>query len=87
MSTCHGGGAGGLALNDTATSYNNLVNVVSGCNGLIRVIPGDAVNSYLLSKLDGTQACGVQMPRGDVPLDSIDFNNIRNWIIENALNN
>jgi len=87
MSSCHGGGAGGMALSDTATSYASLVNVVSGCNGLIRVIPGDAVNSYLVMKLDGTQACGERMPRGDQPLDSIDFNNIRNWIVQNALNN
>ena len=90
-STCHGGGpgrgAGGMALSDTATAYASLVNVLSGCNGLVRVIPRDAANSYLLEKLQATPACGLLMPLGDEPLDSIDFNNIRNWIIENALSN
>lgn len=90
-STCHGGGAGsgagGMALSDTATSYASLVNVVSGCNGLVRVIPSDTVNSYLLMKLRTAPECGVPMPLGDEPLDSIDYNNIRNWILQSALNN
>ena len=58
-STCHGGGpgrgAGGMALSDTATAYASLVNVLSGCNGLVRVIPRDAANSYLLEKLQANE--------------------------------
>ena len=84
---CHGTGAGALTLADTATSYANLVDVVGACNGMIRVIPGDPDNSVLVQKVEGTQVCGARMPLGDVPLDSIDIANIRNWVTQDAFNN
>ena len=84
---CHGTGAGTLTLADTATSYANLVDVVGACNGMVRVIPGNADRSVLVMKAEGTQACGSQMPLGDLPLDSIDMANIRNWVATNAFNN
>ncbi len=84
---CHGTGAGTLTLADTATSYANLVNVVGACNAMIRVVPGDADNSVLVRKAEGTQVCGARMPLGDLPLDSIDQANIRNWVTQNAFNN
>jgi hypothetical protein len=86
---CHGTGtgAGTLLLTDTATAYAGLVDVLSGCNGIIRVIPGDADNSYLVMKVEGTHTCGGRMPPNDNPLDSIDQANIRNWVTEGAFNN
>lgn len=84
---CHGTGAGTLTLADTATSYANLVNVGSACNGLIRVVPSKPDSSYLVMKVEGTQPCGSRMPLGDLPLDSIDIQNIRNWVQEDAFNN
>lgn len=86
---CHGNGstAGALSLDGTATAYDQLVNVVSGCQGLIRVVPGDPDDSYLVMKVEGTHTCGARMPLGDQPLDSIDQKNIRNWVLQNALNN
>ncbi len=84
---CHGTGAGTLTLADTATSYANLVNVIGACDRRIRVIPGDADNSVLVMKAEGTQVCGARMPLGDLPLDSIDQANIRNWVAQDAINN
>lgn len=84
---CHGTGAGTLFLTDTATAYASLVDIRSGCNGLIRVIPGDADNSVLVMKVEGTHQCGGRMPLNDNPLDSIDQANIRNWVTQDAFNN
>ena len=84
---CHGTGAGTLTLGDTATSYQNMVGVVGACNGMIRVIPGNPDSSVLVMKSEGTQVCGSRMPLGDLPLDSIDQANIRNWVAQNAFNN
>ena len=53
----------------------------------MRVIPANADSSYLVMKVEGTQPCGARMPLGDQPLDTIDMQNIRNWVTENALNN
>lgn len=87
---CHGGGQGGLTLSSTASvSYTNLVNVSSPTSGEIRVIPGDAQNSYLVKKLEGRQAPGqgARMPLGGSPLDDTDLANIRRWIDQGAQNN
>ena len=86
----HGGGAGGMTLTSTAaTSYASLVGVESPTSGEIRVIAGDAANSYLVKKLEGTQGAGngVQMPRTSTALDNIDLTNIKNWINTGAPNN
>ncbi len=86
--SCHGNGAGGLTLTSTASvSYGNLVNVASPTTGEIRVIPGNAIDSYLVKKLEGRQSAGDQMPRGGAALDDIDLSNIRNWINRGATNN
>ena len=87
---CHGGGAGGMTLtSNAATSYASLVGVESPTSGEIRVIAGDAANSYLVKKLEGTQGAGngVQMPRTSTALDNIDLTNIKNWINTGAPNN
>ncbi len=87
---CHGGGQGGLTLGSAAVSYASLVGVAAvGCANETRVIAGDAANSYLLKKLQGTQpgGCGARMPVGGAALDAIDIGNITNWINRGALNN
>ena len=87
---CHGGGAGGMTLSSTAaTSYASLVGVESPTSSQIRVIIGDAANSYLVKKLENRQGAGngVQMPRNAPALDNIDLTNIKNWINTGAPNN
>lgn len=85
--SCHGTIAqGGLDLR-TGNSYAELVNVLSTRPGLYLVRPGHAQDSsYLVDKLDGT-GVGIRMPQGAVPLDSIDMQNIINWIHMGAANN
>jgi len=84
---CHGGGQGGLTLTSSAqVSWGNLVNVASPNSGEIRVIPGNAQDSYLVKKLEGRQSVGARMPVGG-SLDATDLANIRAWIDQGALNN
>jgi hypothetical protein len=86
-SGCHGSASqGGLDLRPSA-AYGELVNVAAQGEDKIRVIPGDAQNSYLVIKLEGRQSFGSQMPEGGTPLDNIDLTNVRNWITRGALNN
>lgn len=86
-SSCHGSvPQAGLDLR-TGNSYGALVNVNSTQElALKRVLPGDAAQSYLVDKLEGT-GLGGRMPQGGAPLDSIDMNNIINWINQGAANN
>jgi len=85
---CHASDRGGLTLTATASvSYGNLVNVASPATGEIRVIPGNANDSYLVKKLEGRQTAGVQMPAGGPPLASADLATIKSWINEGAPNN
>ncbi len=86
---CHGGGAGDLTLSATAaTSYANLVNVPAKAEpDLLRVKPGDAVNSYLMIKLEGRQRSGAAMPIGGRSLDAAELQTIRDWIDRGAPEN
>ena len=78
-SNCHGSSIqGGLGLASASASFLDLVNIV-------RVVPNDAVNSYLVQRLEGTG--GIRMPQGLGALDNIDMTNIMNWINTGALNN
>jgi len=86
-SSCHGGGQGGLTMSSASTAYANLVNVQSPNSGEVRVIPGNANDSYLVKKLEGRQAVGARMPNGGSPLDATDLANIKNWINQGAKNN
>lgn len=86
-SGCHGSGQGGLTMGSASTTHANLVDVVSPTSGEIRVIPGNASDSYLVKKLMGTAAFGAQMPLGGAPLGNTDMTNIRNWINQGAGNN
>lgn len=86
---CHGSQqSGGLDLRSGA-SYAELVNVTSeGEAAFLRVEPSDAINSYLVIKLEDRQNFGDAMPiSGGGSLDNTDLTNIRNWINAGALNN
>ena len=85
---CHASDRGGLTLTDVASvSYANLVNVASPATGEIRVIPGNANDSYLVKKLEGRQTAGAQMPAGQPALSSAELATIRSWITAGAPNN
>jgi len=87
-SGCHGSGEGGLTMGNASTTHANLVNVPSAAvPSETRVIPGDAANSYLVKKLNGSAQAGQQMPLNGTPLDNIDMTNIQNWINQGAQNN
>lgn len=73
-----------------SVSYANLVGAPSSGNpGAVRVIPGDAGNSYLVHKLDGRGGIvGQRMPLGGPPfLTEGQILVIRTWIDRGALNN
>lgn len=84
---CHGSGEGGLIMTSAATALANLVNVPSPESGEIRVIPGNAQDSYLVKKLENRASAGARMPLTGPPLDATDLQNIRNWIDQGALDN
>jgi hypothetical protein len=54
---------------------------------LKRVLAGDANNSYLIQKLEGTAASGARMPLGGPYLDQPTINQVRTWINNGAPNN
>jgi hypothetical protein len=86
-SVCHiGGGAPeGLRL-DAADSYNLLVGVPSTeVPSVLRVKPGDPVNSYIIQKLQGHAAVGAQMPLGGPYLSADTIAFIQQWITNGAL--
>ncbi len=68
-------------------SYTNLVNVTATQVSMNRVTPFDPAASYLLTKLEGNQTVGARMPLGAAALDSIDIQNIKNWISNGAESN
>jgi hypothetical protein len=84
---CHlGAGAPqGLRLDD-ANSYGMLVGVPSSQSGSrLRVAPGDAGNSYLVQKLEGTASVGAQMPLNAPPIEQASIDVIRQWITDGAI--
>jgi hypothetical protein len=85
-SVCHvGGGAPeGLRL-DAANSYNLLVGIPSTeVPSILRVKPGDPVNSYIIQKLQGHAAVGAQMPFGGPYLSTATIAFIQQWITNGA---
>ena len=88
---CHGaaGGQAGFVLgSDASVNRGNLVNVSSTSEpSFLRVEPNDAVNSYIVIKLEGRQSVGSRMPLGLPALDNIDLTNIKNWINTGAPDN
>ncbi len=85
---CHNSTAQeGLNLSQ-GVAYSNIVNVASTqVPASMRVLPGDAANSYLVKKIEGTQTVGVRMPKDRSALSSVSIQNIKNWINRGAKNN
>lgn len=83
---CHEGPQGpglpaGQDLSSAAASLASLVNVTSEREPpLLRVEPGNADDSYLVRKLEGTQTVGPRMPLGGLPLPQSTIDAIRAWI-------
>ena len=90
LSGCHTGASPSGSLNLAASSSRaQLVNIAAvGFPGAIRVIPGDASNSYLIRKLEGGPNIGGNpMPDGRPALPAATIQKIRDWITAGAPNN
>jgi hypothetical protein len=84
--SCHDavGPAAGLDLSSADASFINLVNMPSSQQaGIMRVLPTDPANSYLIQKIDGT--INPRMPLGGLALDPAVVENIRQWVRDGAL--
>ncbi len=69
-------------------AYSNIVNVASAqVPTLMRVLPADAPNSYLVKKIEGSQTVGIRMPKDRSSLSSVSIQNIKNWVNRGAKNN
>ncbi len=90
VSGCHSGPSGpnlptGMDLTSAAASFSSLVNIASFQEPTIfRVASGDADNSYLIHKLEGTSVQGARMPSGGPFLDQATIDVIRLWIDNGA---
>lgn len=95
---CHAGEAGGqLVMKDRDSSYKALVDVAAmGTNaagggpncadsGLKRVVPNKPDESLFVQKLEGTEACGMEMPPG-AKLPDAQLKQVRDWISNGAQN-
>lgn len=92
-SSCHSSAtsSGGLSLSD-GDSFGELVGVESdGASGVNLVTAGDVDASYLINKLEGTQATvgggGSTMPKGGAALSDEEIQTIRDWIDNGAEDN
>ena len=85
---CHSGSSPSQGLNlSEGAAYGNTVNVPSTeVPSLNLVEPGDADNSYLMQKLEGTAQSGVRMPYGGPYLSSTLQQLVRDWIDAGAQN-
>jgi hypothetical protein len=87
---CHSGPTGGILpsgmdLTDADATFASLVGVASiQAPGTMRVAAGDPDNSYLIQKLEGTAATGVQMPAVGGPLNQSVIDDVRLWITDGA---
>jgi CHRD domain/Bacterial Ig domain len=85
---CHFGAAPPRGLNlEAANSFTSLVNVPSGgAPTVMRVAPGEAPNSYLVRKLEGTPGIvGNRMPLGRAPLPQNVIDGIKAWVNAGAI--
>ncbi len=93
LSGCHAGTAPSLGQNLSAgVAYANIVCVPSvEVPGMMRVRPLQPDSSYLVHKIQGTQAdvggSGGRMPLGGTPLSQTQIDLIRAWIAAGAKNN
>ncbi len=91
---CHAGTTPQEALNlsEGRLAHSNIVNVSANqLAGMMRVRPGQPDQSYLVHKIQGTQASaggtGNRMPLGGTPLTQAQIDTIRDWIAAGAPNN
>jgi hypothetical protein len=93
---------GGLDMSTMSLAYMNLVGVKAagteppgsaagyvacGTTMEIRVVAGSSATSLLYNKVNGTEDCGVRMPKGDPTLSAANIATIKDWIDQGALNN
>ena len=86
--SCHSGVNPPAELSlDAANSYADLVGIASSQEpGILRVAAGDANNSYLIQKMEGTAATGnVMPPSGGLAQSTVDV--VRQWIADGAADN
>jgi len=87
VSGCHFGVAAqqGMRL-EPGLSAANLINVASPRDAnLIRVIPGNPNDSFIIQKLEGKQLLGDRMPQGGPYLPQSTIDVVRQWIQDGAL--
>jgi hypothetical protein len=93
LSDCHAGAQAPQGQNlSEGQAFANIVNVASGeLPSMNRVTPGDPETSYLVHKIQGTQATvggsGGRMPLGTGALPQSEIDVIRAWIADGAKNN
>jgi hypothetical protein len=98
FSVCHAGGPRAAGAMDLAADpYKALVGVVSDnakakAEGLLRVKPGDAASSFLVTKLmlpesetDATKNYGAHMPQDNPSMTGPEIATIVDWINRGAL--
>lgn len=93
LSGCHAGTSPQQGQNlSEGLAYQAIVNVPANERaGMMRVRPSQPDSSYLVHKIQGTQASvggsGGQMPLGGTPLSQSQVDLIRAWIAAGAKNN
>jgi len=90
---CHAGGGAQLGMSlESAHIFTDVVGIASiEVPTLLRIEPGRSDRSYLVNKIEGTQAQagggGDQMPPGGPFLSAEEILRIRDWIDQGALDN
>ena len=90
VSRCHTGPTGptlptGMDLGSADASFSSLINIASlQVPTILRVAVGDADNSYLIHKLEGTATVGDRMPKGGPFLDQATIDVFPLWIDSGA---
>ncbi len=89
LSGCHTGSSPAAGMNlSEGNAFTNIVGVASTeVPSLQRIEPGNPDDSYLIQKVSGTAAVGVQMPPGGTPLSNELIENLRDWVTDGALDN
>jgi hypothetical protein len=79
---CHTGANAMLGLNlDAGESAASLINIPSFYGMmLVRLVPGDPDNSFLIQKLEGTTMLGGRMPLNGPYLQQVTIQVIKEWI-------
>ncbi len=89
---CHTGANPPEGMNlSVGMAYDMIVNVASNQSDLDRIEPNSSAFSYLVHKIDGTQASvggsGARMPFGQPQLSEMIRDIIRVWADEGAMDN